>query len=229
MSFDVMEERTPCDYCGQPVGFLDDDWAVCPTCRTEYINMDFEGGDLDSQSPLEYWFIHFDRKVKTMSPFVYFMWIVWICILAVIAFVLFIPILIFSLLAVPILLIGILILWPWLLAISAYRPEVGLLRIVNFFDWQVLGELRHHVVVDSRCEGLKLFFCHLADFFGHLVIVALCQTGDPFDNGWVFVERPPKVLCTFVHHIPSREAPRPGWLGCRTHSRVTLDIDFSIH
>ena len=45
-----------------------------------------------------------------MSPFVYFMWIVWICILAVIAFIMFIPILIFSLLAVPILLIGALIL-----------------------------------------------------------------------------------------------------------------------
>ena len=54
MSFDVMEEGTPCDYCGQPVGFMDDDWAVCPTCRTEYINMDFEGGDLESESPLEY-------------------------------------------------------------------------------------------------------------------------------------------------------------------------------
>ena len=54
MSFDVMEEGTPCDYCGQPVGFMDDDWAVCPTCRTEYINMDFEGGDLESDSPLEF-------------------------------------------------------------------------------------------------------------------------------------------------------------------------------
>ena len=54
MSFDVMEEGIPCDYCGQPVGFMDDDWAVCPSCRTEYINMDFEGGDLESESPLEY-------------------------------------------------------------------------------------------------------------------------------------------------------------------------------
>ena len=44
-----------------------------------------------------------------MSPFVYFMWIVWICILAAIAFVLFIPILMFSLVAVPLLLIGALI------------------------------------------------------------------------------------------------------------------------
>ena len=111
MSFDVMEEGTPCDYCGQPIGFMDDDWAVCAGCRTEYINMIFEGGDLESESPLAYWFIHFDRKVKTMSPFVYFMWIVWICILAVIAFVLFIPIFVFSLLAVPILLIGVLTLW----------------------------------------------------------------------------------------------------------------------
>ena len=54
MSFDVMEEGTPCDYCWQPVGFLDDDWVVCPTCRAEYINMDFEGGDLETDSPLEY-------------------------------------------------------------------------------------------------------------------------------------------------------------------------------
>jgi hypothetical protein len=54
MSFDVMEEGTPCDYCGQPVGFMDDDWAVCPTCRAEFINMDFEGGDRESESPLEY-------------------------------------------------------------------------------------------------------------------------------------------------------------------------------
>ena len=54
MSFDVMEEGTPCDYCGQSVGFMDDDWAVCPSCRAEYINMDFEGGDLESDSPLEF-------------------------------------------------------------------------------------------------------------------------------------------------------------------------------
>ena len=54
MSFDVMDEGTLCDYCGQPVGFMDDDWAVCPSCRTEYINMDYEGGDLETVSPLEY-------------------------------------------------------------------------------------------------------------------------------------------------------------------------------
>ena len=44
-----------------------------------------------------------------MSPFVYFMWIIWICILAVIAFIMFNQILTFSLLAVPILLLGVLI------------------------------------------------------------------------------------------------------------------------
>ena len=49
-----MEEGTPCDYCGQLVGFMDDDWVVCPSCRAEYINMDFEGGDLEGKSPLEY-------------------------------------------------------------------------------------------------------------------------------------------------------------------------------
>lgn len=54
MSFDVIEDGTPCDYCGQPVGFLEDDWTVCPTCRAEYINMDFEGGDLETDSPLEF-------------------------------------------------------------------------------------------------------------------------------------------------------------------------------
>ena len=54
MSFDVEEEGTPCEYCGQPIGFMDDDLAVCPTCRGEYINMDFEGGDLESDNPLEF-------------------------------------------------------------------------------------------------------------------------------------------------------------------------------
>jgi Zn finger protein HypA/HybF involved in hydrogenase expression len=40
VSFDVMEEGTPCDYCGQPVGFMDEDEVMCPTCRAEYSNMD---------------------------------------------------------------------------------------------------------------------------------------------------------------------------------------------
>ena len=47
MSFDVMEEGTPCDYCGQPVGFMDDDEVVCPTCRAEYSNMDYTGDEIN--------------------------------------------------------------------------------------------------------------------------------------------------------------------------------------
>ena len=38
-----------------------------------------------------------------------------------------------------------------------------------------------------------------------------------------------KILCTFVHHIPWREAPRPGWLGCCTHCWVTLDVEFTLY
>jgi len=38
-----------------------------------------------------------------------------------------------------------------------------------------------------------------------------------------------KCLCTFVHHIPWREAPRPGWLGCCTHCWVTLDVELTIY
>jgi Zn finger protein HypA/HybF involved in hydrogenase expression len=46
VSFDIMEEGTPCDYCGQPIEFLDDDWAICPNCQAEYTNMDYWGGDI---------------------------------------------------------------------------------------------------------------------------------------------------------------------------------------
>ena len=46
MSFDVQEEGTACDFCGQPVGFMDDDEAVCPTCRAEYSNMDYTGDEI---------------------------------------------------------------------------------------------------------------------------------------------------------------------------------------
>jgi hypothetical protein len=41
MSFDNLEEGMPCDFCGLPVNFLDDDWVVCLTCRAEYSNMDY--------------------------------------------------------------------------------------------------------------------------------------------------------------------------------------------
>ena len=164
-----------------------------------------------------------------MSPFVYFMWIVWICILAVIAFIIFIPILMVLLLAVPILLIGILIFWYSTHEIRVCRPGVRSLCIVDLFSGQVLGELGHHVVVDGWREGFELFFGHLTDFFGHLEVVPLCHGGDPFNNGWISIKRPPKVLCTFVHHIPWREAPQPGWLGCCAHCWVTLDVDFTIY
>ena len=46
MSFDNLEEGTECDFCGQPVGFMDDDEAVCPTCRVEYSNMDYTGDEI---------------------------------------------------------------------------------------------------------------------------------------------------------------------------------------
>ena len=41
VSFDIMEEGTPCDYCGQPIESLDDDCAICPNCQAEYTNMDY--------------------------------------------------------------------------------------------------------------------------------------------------------------------------------------------
>jgi hypothetical protein len=41
MSFDNLEEGMPCDFCGLPVNFLDDDWTICPTCKAEYSNMDY--------------------------------------------------------------------------------------------------------------------------------------------------------------------------------------------
>jgi hypothetical protein len=44
--FDVMEEGTPCDYCGQPVGFMDEDEVMCPTCRAEYSNMDYSNDEI---------------------------------------------------------------------------------------------------------------------------------------------------------------------------------------
>ena len=46
MSFDNLEEGMACDFCGQPVGFMDDDEAACPTCRAEYSNMDYTGDEI---------------------------------------------------------------------------------------------------------------------------------------------------------------------------------------
>ena len=46
MSFDISEEGEPCDFCGTPVEFFDDDWIVCPNCQAEYSNMDYIHGDI---------------------------------------------------------------------------------------------------------------------------------------------------------------------------------------
>lgn len=43
MSLEALEEGQPCDYCGNPIEFLDDDWAVCPVCDNEFHNMDYVG------------------------------------------------------------------------------------------------------------------------------------------------------------------------------------------
>jgi hypothetical protein len=40
-NFDELEEGEACDFCGNPISFRDDDWAVCPTCQAEYTNMDY--------------------------------------------------------------------------------------------------------------------------------------------------------------------------------------------
>jgi uncharacterized Zn finger protein (UPF0148 family) len=40
-NFDELEEGDFCDFCGNPISFRDDDWAVCPTCQAEYTNMDY--------------------------------------------------------------------------------------------------------------------------------------------------------------------------------------------
>jgi len=46
MSFDNMEEGTPCDFCCQPVEFSDDDWVRCSSCGAEYSNMDYTGDEI---------------------------------------------------------------------------------------------------------------------------------------------------------------------------------------
>jgi len=55
MTFDISEEGEPCDFCGKPVEFIDDDWVRCTTCGAEYSNMDFTGdvnieNEIDSTS-----------------------------------------------------------------------------------------------------------------------------------------------------------------------------------
>jgi hypothetical protein len=41
MSFESMEENEPCEFCGSPVQFFDDDWMMCTECGAEYSNMDY--------------------------------------------------------------------------------------------------------------------------------------------------------------------------------------------
>ena len=43
MTFDISEEGEPCDFCGKPVEFIEDDWVRCTTCGAEYSNMDYTG------------------------------------------------------------------------------------------------------------------------------------------------------------------------------------------
>lgn len=52
MTFDIIEEGEPCDFCGTPIKFLDDDWAICPNCQAEYSNMDYNHGDIDVDKEL---------------------------------------------------------------------------------------------------------------------------------------------------------------------------------
>jgi len=50
MGVDVSEEGTPCDYCGTPLFFGDDDWTVCPVCEEEFLNMDYYD-ELSTEDP----------------------------------------------------------------------------------------------------------------------------------------------------------------------------------
>jgi len=47
MTFDILEEGEPCDFCGVLIKFFDDDWAICPNCQAEYSNMDYIHGDIN--------------------------------------------------------------------------------------------------------------------------------------------------------------------------------------
>jgi hypothetical protein len=53
MTFDELEEGYPCDFCGRRIQFFEDDWAICPTCRAEYSNMDYVDGDPEDNSEYE--------------------------------------------------------------------------------------------------------------------------------------------------------------------------------
>jgi len=48
-NFDVLEDGSCCDFCGNPISFNDDDWAVCETCQAEYTNMDYVEVDTEEK------------------------------------------------------------------------------------------------------------------------------------------------------------------------------------
>ncbi len=52
MTFDISEEGEPCDFCGKPVEFIEDDWVRCTTCGAEYSNMDYTG-DVNIEDELD--------------------------------------------------------------------------------------------------------------------------------------------------------------------------------
>ena len=43
VSIDIIEDGTPCDYCGTLIMFHDDDFTHCPECGNEFWNMDYTG------------------------------------------------------------------------------------------------------------------------------------------------------------------------------------------
>ena len=43
VSIDIIEDGTPCDYCGTLITFYDDDFTICPECGNEFWNMDYTG------------------------------------------------------------------------------------------------------------------------------------------------------------------------------------------
>lgn len=43
VSIDIIEDGTPCDYCGTLIQFFDDDFTICPECGNEFWNMDYTG------------------------------------------------------------------------------------------------------------------------------------------------------------------------------------------
>ena len=53
-NFDELEEGDFCDFCGNPISFLDDDWAVCPSCQAEYSNMDYHGTQHEDELTQEF-------------------------------------------------------------------------------------------------------------------------------------------------------------------------------